>query len=67
MSGISTAVGIRKSMKLPARSWPCSSYDELLVERAADALGDAAVDLALDDGRVHDRAAVVLDDVLPEA
>src|SRR5262249_57939979 len=39
---------------------------ELLVERAPDALGDAAVDLPLDDGRVHDRAAVVLDDVLLE-
>src|SRR5262249_31285646 len=26
MSGISAAVGIRKSTKLPARSWPVSSY-----------------------------------------
>ena len=37
-----------------------------LVERAADALRDASVDLALDDDRVHDDAAVVLDDVPDE-
>ena len=34
-----------------------------LVERATDALGDAAVDLALDDHRVDHRAAVVDDAV----
>src|SRR6059036_1456671 len=37
--------------------------DDALVERAADALRDPAADLALDDRRVHERAAVVLHDV----
>src|SRR5213080_2527386 len=38
-----------------------------LVERAADALRDAAVDLSLHDHRVHDPAAVALHDVLEKA
>ena len=37
--------------------------DELLVEGIADALGDAALDLALEDHGVDDAAAVVDDDV----
>src|SRR5207249_7284483 len=40
--------------------------DDALVERAADALRDAAADLALDDHRIHQGAAVVLDDVLQD-
>src|SRR5262249_39056794 len=37
--------------------------DDALVEGAADTLRDAATDLALHDHRVHQGAAVVLDDV----
>src|SRR6266446_2125449 len=39
---------------------------ELLVERAADSLGHAAVDLPLNDHGIHHRSAVVLGDVLEE-
>ena len=45
---------------------PALVVDDALVERAADALRDAAADLALDDHRVHERAAVVVDDVPEE-
>ena len=41
------------------RSWPFSSYDRAFVQHAADALRHAARDLALDDGRVDQRAAVL--------
>src|SRR5882724_9082571 len=37
--------------------------NDALEERASDALRDAPADLTLDDRRVHQRAAVVLDDV----
>ena len=41
--------------------------EEMLVERTADPLGDAPVNLTLDDGRVDDHPTVVHDDVAQEA
>ena len=50
-------------MKEAFSSWPSRVVLHPLVERAADALGHSAVDLALDDHRVDQRAAVVDDAV----
>ena len=47
-------------------SWPGLVVGHPLVERPADALRDAAVDLALDDHRVDQVAAVVDDGVLQD-
>ena len=47
-------------------SWPVVVEHELLVERVADALRDAAVDLAVEDQRIDHRAAVVHHDVFQD-
>ena len=50
-------------MKVVVSGLPCVVVDEVLEERAADALHRAAGDLAFDDRRVDHHAAVLADDV----
>ncbi len=56
----------QKIHEAPDQRLAVGVVDDALVERAADALGHAAADLSLHDGRVHHRAAVVLDHVAQE-
>ena len=46
------------------RSWPLGIVDRALVERLADPLRDAAMDLAVKQDRIHRRAEIVDDDVV---
>ena len=50
-------------MKLAVSSWPFSSYDRALHQRLADALRDAAVDLARQQQGIEGKAEVVDDRV----
>ncbi len=52
--------------EIGTRRLPVGAKAHLFVKRRPDALGDAAVDLAVDDHRIEENAAVLDDDVVED-
>ena len=66
MAGTSVCAGQHVIGERGRERLPLAVVGHLLVERRADALRGAAVDLAVDDHRVHERAAVFDDDIVEQ-